>query len=172
MSQLTHELQHGANVHARDGPHVCSPYIKGVFFHVECDCILRSCAFPCADKFCTIGVNPRRIFHQKYLYLAIAGRDLALIEIVSLKALAKHEQHVLIPSPLKGLGYCLPGRLAPAVCQLRQGYRVVVPCDDGTDNGLAGFSRNIGDHRGKFDVHHLHGLLHVLYLYGGGFKQP
>ena len=111
-------------------------------------------------KGCPVASGRQR--GQVRLDLAIAGVDLAMIELIQLHGLPQREEVLSPPIALERLG---DGRLVTAaagIAESGQAGQITLAAEDGLDDGQAGLAGDVADDLGELEVHQLKGLLHVL----------
>ena len=90
-----------------------------------------------------------------------------MMELVQLIGLPKLEEMFGPPRSLQRKGYLFLTVLTSLIPQLGQFDRIAFAPQDGADDRHAGYPRDVADHFRQFDIHLLHGLLHVLDMTGG-----
>ena len=104
---------------------------------------------------------------QFCLDLLVALGDLSMMELVQLIGLPKLEKMLGPPRSFQRKGYLFLTVLTSLMAQFSQFDGVTFALQDGFDDRHTGQPRDVADDFGQFDIHLLHGLLHVLGVAGG-----
>ncbi len=89
------------------------------------------------------------------------------MELVQLVRLPQLEEMFGAPRSVQREGNLIFAGMTALIPQFGQFDRVAFAAQDGLDDRHAGQSRDVTDDFGQFDIHLLHGLLHVLDVTGG-----
>ena len=106
-------------------------------------------------------------FGQFCFDLLVALGDLSMMELVQLVGLPQLEEMFGPPRSLQRKGYLFLTVLTALIPQLGQFDRIALALQDGADDQHAGHSRDVTDDLRQFDIHLLHGFLHMLGMTGG-----